>query len=72
MAQASLKVINLFLHVSSILLIRVVAFTPRLTLTSVGSMHISLLVPFPFKIMEVILMLRPYRFCLVWTLTYHL
>ena len=67
MAQASLKVINLFLHVSSILLIRDVAFTPRLTLTSVGSMHISLLVPFPFKIIEVILMLRPHKLCLVWT-----
>ena len=67
MAQASLKVINLFLHVSSILLIRDVAFTPRLTLTSVGSMHISLLVPFPFKIMEVILMLRPHKLFLVWT-----
>ena len=36
-AQASLKVINLLLHVFDILLMRDVAFTPRLTLTSVGS-----------------------------------
>ena len=37
MAQASLKVINLLLHVFGILLMRDVAFTSRLTLTSVGS-----------------------------------
>ena len=37
MAQASLTVINLLLPVFDILLMRDVTFTPRLTLTSVGS-----------------------------------
>ena len=67
MAQASLKVINLLLHVSNVLLMKDVAFTPRLTLTGVGSMHTSFSVPFLFKITEVNLTLRPYRLCLVWT-----
>ena len=71
MAQASLKMINLLLHVSSILLMKDMAFTSRLTLTGVGSMHTPLLVPFSFKIMKVILTLRPDRLCLVWTWTYH-
>ena len=67
MAHASLKVINLLLHVSGILVMRDVAFTPRLTLTGVGSMHTSLSVPLSFKITEVILTLRPRRLYLVWT-----
>ena len=67
MAQASPKAINLLLHVFGILLMRDVAFTPRLTHTGVGSMHTSLPVPFSFKIMKVILTLRPPRLCLVWT-----
>ena len=46
MAQASPKAINLLLHVFGILLMRDVAFTPRLTLTGVGRMHTSLSVPF--------------------------
>ena len=71
MAQASLQVINLLLLVSGILLMRDVTFTLKLTLTSVGSMHTSLPVPFSFKITKVILTLRPHRLCLVWTWTYH-
>ena len=51
MAQASLKVINLLLHVFGILLMRDEAFTSRLTLTSV----------------VVILTLRLHRLCLLWT-----
>ena len=71
MAQASLKVINLLLHVSGILVMRDVALTPKLTLMGVGSVHTSLPVPFSFKITKVILTLRPHRLCLVWTWTYH-
>ena len=71
MVQASIKVINLLLHVFGVLFMRDVAFTPWLTFTSVGSMHTSLLVPFLFKIAEVILILRPHRLCLVWTWTYY-
>ena len=58
--------IDLQLHVSSILLMRDVAATPRLA-PIMGSVHTSLQVPFLFKITEVILTLRPHRFCLVWT-----
>ena len=64
MTQAPLQVINLPLHVSNILLMRDVAFTLRLTLTGVGRMHTSLLVLL-FKIMKVVLTLRPRRFCMV-------
>ena len=39
MVQAPLQVINLLLHVFGILLMRDVAFTPRLTLIGVGSMY---------------------------------
>ena len=67
MAQAPLQLINLLLHVSGILLMRDVAFTPRLALTGMGSMYISLLIPSSFKITEVILTLRPPRLCHVWT-----
>ena len=64
--------INLPLHVSSILLLRNMAFTTSLASTSMCSTYISLSVPLPFKITEVILTLRPHRFCLMWTWTYHL
>ena len=65
MAQAPLQVINLLLHVSGILLIRDVAFTPRLTLIGAGSMYTSLLVSPSLKFTEMILTLRPHGFCLV-------
>ena len=66
-AQASFQMINLPLHVSGILLLRNMAFTTSLASTSMGSMYTSLPIPLPFKITEVILTLRPHRFCLVWT-----
>ena len=64
--------INLLLHGSGIFLLREVATTPRMTPSSVSSMHTPLSVPSLFKITEVILTLRPHRFCLMWTWTYHL
>ena len=70
--QASFQMINLPLHVSGVLLLRNMAFTTSLASTSMGSTYNSLLVPLPFKITEVILTLRPHRFCLMWTWTYHL
>ena len=71
MAQAPLKVINLLLHVSGILFLRDMTFTLRLTLIDMGSMYTSLSVSPSLKFTEMILTLRPYGFCLVWTLTHH-
>ena len=62
MVQASFQMINLPLHVFGILLMRNMAFT----------MYTSLPVPLLFKITEVILTLRPLRFSLVWTWTFHI
>ena len=67
MAQAPLQVINLPLHGYGILLLRDMAFSSRLAFTGMGCIYASLLVPFPFKIMEVILMLKSHRLYLVWT-----
>ena len=67
MAQASFQMIDLLMHVSSILLLRNMAFTTRLASTSMGSMYTSLPVPLLFKITEVVLTLRRHRLCLVWT-----
>ena len=63
--------INLLLHGFGIFLMREAAPNPRLALSSMSSMHTPLLVPSLFEITEVILMLRPQRFCLVLTYTYH-
>ena len=70
-AQLPLQTINLLLHGFGILFLRVVATTPRMAFTGVGSMHTSLLVPSPFRVDKMILSLGPPRFCLVWTLTYY-
>jgi len=63
--------INLLLLGFGIFLMREVATTPRMAPTSMGSMHTPLPVPSSLKVDKMIFMLGPYRFCLVWTWTYH-
>ena len=67
MTQASLQMINPPLHVSGILFLGDVAFTPSLTFASMGCMYTALLVSLLFKIAEVIWTPKPYRLYLVWT-----
>ena len=61
-AQLPLQVINLQLNGFGIFLMREVTLASRLASTSMGSMHTNLLVPFAFKINEMILTLGPNRF----------
>ena len=67
MAQASLQVINFLLHSFGIFLLGEMVTTPRMALTSMGSMYASLPISPLLKFTEVILTLRPHRFYLVWT-----
>ena len=69
--QLSLQMINLLLHGFGILFMREVTTTPRMALTSVGSMHTSLSVPSLFKVNKMILPLGPLRFYPLWTWTCH-
>ena len=71
MAQASFQVINFLLYGFGIFFMGEMATTPRMALTSMGSMYTPLLVSHLLKFTKVILTLRPHGFCLVWTQTYH-
>ena len=60
-AQPSSQVVNLQLHASSILFVREVTPTSRLTPTSMHGMHTNLPIPFSLKIEELILTLGTNR-----------
>ena len=60
--QLPFQMINLQLHGSGILLMRKVAPASRLAPTSMGGMHIDLLILSSLKINKMILMLGPHKF----------
>ena len=66
-AQLPLQMINLQLHVLSILYVRDMTPCSRLTFTSMDGVYTSSLVPSTLKIKEIILTLGPPGFYLVWT-----
>ena len=71
MAQLSFWMINFQLQGPGIFPMRKVARISGLNPASVGGMHINLTIPSSFKIDKEVFALGPYRFCIVWTWTYH-
>ena len=66
-AQPLSQTVNLQLHASSILFMRDATPISRQAPTSMGGMHINLLVPSPFKVEKLVLTLGTNRLPLIQT-----